>query len=178
VALVITVPYLSVLSKGNPVFGPATLWLFALGALLVPMLAAMGMLATIWANTTKGSMLVTLGLYLLMLLPSGTIRPSKVLTAYEIQRSLLIQSINPVDAMNSFLANVVVRDGPLAANWILLATPAVVGVAMLLLLFVVASPRLRLETTTWRKVRRLWQQVFPRKPSLALKRDPDAEARA
>lgn len=168
VALVITVPYLSVLSKGDPVFGPATLWLFALGALLVPTLAALGMLATIWANTTKGSMLVTLGLYLLMLLPSGTIRPSKVLTAAEIKRSLLIQSINPVDAMNTFLSNVVVRNAPPAENWLLLATPVVFGVAMLVLLFGVASPRLRLETTTWRKLRRLWQRLFPGKPSLAL----------
>jgi ABC-2 type transport system permease protein len=168
VALVITVPYLSVLSKGDPVFGPATLWLFALGGLLVPTLAALGMLATIWANTTKGSMLVTLGLYLLMLLPSGTIRPSKVLTAAEIKRSLLIQSVNPVDAMNTFLSNVIVRNGPLAENWVLLATPAVFGVAMLVLVFGLAGPRLRLETTTWRKLRRLWQGLFPRKPSLAL----------
>src|SRR3989475_4908606 len=47
VALLVTVPYLAVLSKGNPVFWPATLWLFALGCLLVPALAAMGRLASI-----------------------------------------------------------------------------------------------------------------------------------
>jgi ABC-2 type transport system permease protein len=168
VALVITVPYLFVLSKGNPVFAPATLWLFVLGGLLVPALAAMGMLATIWANTTKGSMLVTLALYLLMLLPAEIIRPGKVMTASEMKKSLIIQSVNPVDAMNKFLGRIIVLDVPPAEHVMLLAMPAVFGVFMLFLLFFVAGPRLRLETGTAHTLRRYREKLFPRKPSLAL----------
>jgi ABC-type transport system involved in multi-copper enzyme maturation permease subunit len=168
VALLITVPYLFVLSKGNPVFGPATVWLFVLGGLLVPALAAMGMLATIWANTTKGSMLVTLALYLMMLLPAEIIRPGKVMTAHELQKSLIIQSVNPVDAVNKFLGRVIVLDAAPAQNWAMLTMPAVVGAFVLVLLFAVAAPGLRLETDTARRLRRTWERLVPRKPSIAL----------
>jgi ABC-type transport system involved in multi-copper enzyme maturation permease subunit len=168
IALVVTVPYLFVLSKGNPVFGVATLWLFVIGGLLVPALAAMGMLATIWSNTTKSSMLVTLGLYLMMLLPAEIIRPGKVMTASELKKSLIIQSVNPVDAINKFLGRIIVLDAPPAEHWMLLAMPTLVGVFLLIVLFGVASPRLRLETTTWRRLRRAWQRLVPRKPTLAL----------
>jgi ABC-type transport system involved in multi-copper enzyme maturation permease subunit len=168
IALVVTVPYLFVLSKGDPVFQAATLWLFVIGGLLVPALAALGLLATIWSNTTKSSMLVTLALYLLMLLPAEIIRPGKVMTASELKKSLIIQSLNPVDAINKFLGRILVLDAPPAENWSLLAMPALFGLFVLVLVFAVASPRLRLETTTWRRMRQLWQRLVPRKPSVAL----------
>jgi ABC-2 type transport system permease protein len=168
IALVVTVPYLFVLSKGDPVFQAATLWLFVIGGLLVPALAALGLLATIWSNTTKSSMLVTLALYLLMLLPAEIIRPGKVMTASEMTKSLIIQSVNPVDAINKFLGRILVLNAPPAEHWTLLAMPALFGLFVLVLVFALASPRLRLETTTWRRMRRLWQRLVPRKPSVAL----------
>jgi ABC-2 type transport system permease protein len=159
VALVITVPYLAVLSKGDPVFGAATLWLFVLGGLLVPALAALGMLASIWSHSTKASMLVTLALYLMMLLPAEIIRPGKVMTAAELRKSLLIQSINPIDAVSKFLGRVLVLDAPPGEQWLLLSMPVAVGVVVLVLLFAVASPRLRLEAGTGQRLRALWSRV-------------------
>jgi ABC-type transport system involved in multi-copper enzyme maturation permease subunit len=159
VALVLTVPYLAVLSKGDPVFVPAMLWLFALGSLLVPALAAMGMLASLWCNTTKISMAVTFMLYLLMLLPAEIIRPGKVMTAAEMRKALVFQSINPIDAITKFLGRVLVYNAPPGDHWLLLSTPVVIGVVALVLVFAVAGPRLRLEAATGRKFRALWSRL-------------------
>jgi ABC-2 type transport system permease protein len=159
VALAITVPYLYVLSKGDPVFLPATLWLVAFGVLLVPALAAMGMLASIWCNTTKISMAVTFALYLLMLLPAEIIRPGKVMTAAEMRKALVFQSINPIDAITKFLGRVLVYDAPPGDHWLLLTTPVLIGAVVLVLLFTVAGPRLRLEATAGRKLRAWWSRV-------------------
>ncbi len=158
-ALLITVPYLAVLSKDDPVFWPAVLWLFVLGGLLVPALAAVGMLASIWCNNTKISMAVTFALFLLMLLPSEIIRPGKVMTASEMRRALVFQSINPIDAVTKFLGRVLVLDAPPGDHWLLLTTPALVGVVVLVLLFAVAGPRLSLESTVGRRLRTLWARA-------------------
>ena len=157
-ALVITVPYLAVLSKGDPVCWPAMFWLFVIGGPLVPALAAMGMLASIWSNTTRMSMLVTFALYLLMLLPAEIIRPGKVMTAGELRKALVLQAINPLDAITKFLGRVLVLDAPPGAHWPLLSTPVALGAFVLVLLFTVASPRLRLEPTMGRRFRMLWRR--------------------
>lgn len=172
VALTITIPYLAVLSKGDPVFGPATSWLFLMGALLLP-LAALGMLASIWCNTTKISMLVSFALYLLMLLPAEIIRPGKIMTAAELKKALAFQSINPFDAMAKFLGQVLMFEKPPGEHWLLLTTPILLGTIVLLLLFAVAAPRLRLEATTGRWLRRLWSRA-PRAAPKSAVREPAA----
>ena len=177
VALLVTVPYLAVLSKGNPVFWPATLWLFALGCLLVPALAAMGMLASIWSKTTKMSMVWTFALYLLMLLPAEIVRPGKIMTAGELRKALVFQSINPIDAITKFLGRVLVYDLPPGDHWLLLSTPVAIGVVVLVLLFAVAGPRLRLEATTGRKLRALWSRVSRPAPRVAPRPAPSSSAR-
>jgi ABC-2 type transport system permease protein len=158
-ALAITVPYLAVLSKDDPVFRPALLWLFLLGGLLVPALAAMGMLVSIWCNNTKISMAVTFALFLLMLLPSEIVRPGKVMTAGELRKALVFQSINPIDAITKFLGRVLVLDAPPGEHWLLLTTPALIGVVVLVLLFAVAGPRLSLESTAGHKLRALFTRA-------------------
>lgn len=172
VALTITIPYLAVLSKGDPVFGPATFWLFLMGALLLP-LAALGMLASIWCNTTKISMLVSFALYLLMLLPAEIIRPGKIMSAAELKKALAFQSINPFDAIAKFLGQVLLFEKAPGEHWLLLTTPVVLGTIVLLLLFAVAGPRLRLEATTGRWLRRLWSRA-PRAAPKAAVREPAA----
>jgi ABC-type transport system involved in multi-copper enzyme maturation permease subunit len=173
VALMITVPYLIVLSKGEPILGPAIGWLFFFGGLLVPALAAMAMLVSICCNTTKISMLVSFALYLLMLLPAEIIRPGKVMTAGELKKALVYQSINPIDAITKFLGRVLVFDQPPGENWLLLSTPVFIGAVVLVLLFGVASPRLRLEATVGRRLRALWSRA-PRPAPKAAVRAPAA----
>ena len=161
VALALTVPYLAVLSRGEPVFWPATLWLFALGFSLLPALAAVGMLASLWCNTTKISMAVTFMLYLLMLLPAEIIRPGKIMSVAEMRKALVFQSVNPLDAISKFLSRNLVYEAPIGDHWLLLATPILIGGIVLVLLFGVAGPRLSLEATTARKLRALWSRVAP-----------------
>ena len=163
VALALTVPYLAVLSRGEPVFTPATIWLFVLGFSLLPALAAVGMLASLWCNTTKISMAVTFMLYLLMLLPAEIIRPGKIMSVAEMRKALAFQSVNPIDAITKFLGRILVYEQPIGDHWLLLITPILIGVIVLGLLFGVAGPRLSLEATTARKLRALWSTFFPAK---------------
>jgi len=170
VAVLITIPYIAVLSKDSPVLWPTVLWLALLAGLLVPALAAMGMLTSIWSNSTKVSMAITFALFLLMLLPSEIMRPGKVMTAAELRKALVFQSINPIDAMTKFLGRVLVLDLPPGEHWLLLTTPIVMGAITLVLLFVVAGPRLRLESTVGVRLRALWTRL----PRAARVRKPPA----
>jgi ABC-2 type transport system permease protein len=120
-------------------------------------LAAMGMLASIWCNNTKISMAVTFALFLLMLLPSEIIRPGKVMTAAEMRKALVFQSINPIDAITKFLGRVLVLDAPPGEHWLLLTTPALIGVVVLVLLFGFAGPA---SDRRGRKLRALWTGVL------------------
>jgi ABC-2 type transport system permease protein len=156
VALVITVPYLAVLSQGDPMFWPATFWLFVFGHLFVPALAAIGMLTSIWFGTTRTSLLVALAIYLIMLIPSQMLRPGMVVTVSEARRALMIQAIDPVDAMVKFFGYVVVLGARPADHWGLMVTPALVGTAILVLLFAVATRRIGLEPATGGRWRTLW----------------------
>jgi ABC-2 type transport system permease protein len=153
VALALSVPYWVVLSKGDPVIARALLWGLPLGALLALALAAVGMLVSIWSNTNRTSMLVSIGLYLLLLLPTHLARPGKVVTAEEIKRVALLQSVNPFDAISAFLANVIVHDAPAAQGTFLLAMPIVFVVVVLGILLVAGAPSLRLYARSARKTR-------------------------
>jgi ABC-type transport system involved in multi-copper enzyme maturation permease subunit len=179
VALLITIPYVAVLCKGNPVFWPTVLWLAVLAGLLVPALAAMGLLTSIWSNSTKVSMAVTFALFLLMLLPSEIMRPGKVMTAAELRKALVFQSINPIDAMTKFLGRVLVLDMPPGQHWFLLTTPIMMGAVTLVLLFGVAGPRLRLESTVGLRLRAWWtRRMQSTRPPRRRRKDalpPEAE---
>ncbi|HTE66574.1 MAG TPA: ABC transporter permease subunit [Candidatus Binatia bacterium] len=153
VALAISVPYWAVLAKGDPVFGQALLWSLVLGGALVPALAAIGLLVSMLCNTTKASMLVCLGLYLPMLMAAETFRPTKVVTAAEAQKGLVLQAVNPVAAVHGFLTRTLVYDASLSQVAPLLLPLAVFVVLALVLVFGYASPRLSLEAGTARRLR-------------------------
>ena len=70
VALAVAIPYWVVLSKGDASLGQALLWGPLVGTLLAPAFAGLGMLVSVWCNSNKTSMLVSVGLYLVLILPS------------------------------------------------------------------------------------------------------------
>ena len=140
VALAIVVPYLKLLSQGNEVFGHAVLWGAVLGSLLAPAFTALGMFVSFWCNTNKTSMFVSLGLYLLFLLPTQL--PGRAQTG---AMGLFFQWVNPMQAPNFFLARILVNNRTLDESWLWFTTPVVFGLLMLALLFWYASPNLRLE---------------------------------
>jgi ABC-type transport system involved in multi-copper enzyme maturation permease subunit len=154
VALAVSIPYWGVLAKGDPVFGTAVLWSLVLGGVLVPALAAVGLLVSIACNTTKASMLVCLGLYLPMLMAAEIFRPGKVMTASEARKGLVLQSVNPLAAVHGFLSEVLVYDAPLGRTWARLVPVAAFAAVAFVLVFAYASPRLRLEAGTATRLRR------------------------
>ncbi len=143
VAMLIAIPYMSVLSQGNEVFAPAVLWAALLGTILAPAFTAMGMLASFWANSNKTSLFTALGLYVLFLLPSQL--PGRAQTGVA---GSLLQQANPIAATNHFMSKILVNNRTLDEWWPFLISPVALAVIVYGLLFLYAAPRLRLEGGT------------------------------
>jgi ABC-type transport system involved in multi-copper enzyme maturation permease subunit len=140
VALAIAIPYLRVLSQGDEIFGPTILWGGITGTLLALAYTGVGMLASFWANTNKTSYFVSLGLYILFLVPAQL--PGSAQTGAAGQ---FLQWINPLAAVNHFLSKHLVNYRPLSEYWTWLTAPVVFFILVLGLLFLYAGPGLRLE---------------------------------
>lgn len=139
-ALAITVPYMAVLAQGDEIFGMALLWGGLVGSALVLAFTGLGMLVSFWSNTNKTSYFVSLGLYLLFFLPTQW--PGPVQKGYV---GKLVQRINPMEASNEFLAKHLVNNRTLGEFWTWLTSPVMFAIIVLGLLFLYASPGLRLE---------------------------------
>ncbi len=140
VAMLITIPYMKVLSQGNEVFDFALPWGALTGTLLAPAFTAIGMLASFWTNSNKTSLFTGLGLYVLFLLPSQL--PGRAQTG---QMGSLLQQVNPIASTNHFLSKILVNNRTLGEWWPFLIAPVVLSVLVYALLFLYAPPSLRLE---------------------------------
>jgi len=163
-AMVLSIPYMVTLSQGDAVLGSALLWGALTGSLLAIAFTGLGMLVSIWSNSNKISLFVSLLIYLLCLLPSqlpGQVQATPALT--------FIQTVDPVEATNQFLQKTLVNSqpqvgsavdpGPMGQVWIFLAGSAVVTALILGLLFLVAAPRLRLEGEGASMIRPIWNRM-------------------
>lgn len=168
-ALAISIPYWAVLSKGDPVFGQALLWGTVLGTLLVPAVAGLGMLVSLWSNTNKGSMFVSLGLFLLMLIPTELQRPGRTATAAEIKRAAVYLWTNPWDGAASFLGNVLMFGARPAAVAYQLTLSVGFPLLVLAALFVYGHRGLRLEAGVATRLQAAWRRWTTWKPAAALK---------
>ena len=153
VALVISVPYLSVLSQGDEVFGQAMLWGALLGSVLAPAYAGLGMLVSFWSNSNKTSFFVSLGMYILFLVPAQL--PGRAQTGVSGQ---FLQWVNPVAAVNHFLSKILTNNRTVEEFWPWLQSPVVFALLILGLLFLYAAPALRLDagraSKSWSRWRR------------------------
>ncbi len=140
VAMILAVPYLTVLSQGDPVLGPALLWGALLGTLVTIAFTGVGMLASIWSGSNRTSLFVSLLVYLLALLPAQL--PGEFQTTAV---GALIQATNPLEAVRLFLQRHLVEGLPLEEVRPLLVAPTIVLVLILGLLLWFAAPRLGLE---------------------------------
>jgi len=159
VALAIAIPYWVVLSRGDAVFGQAVIWGVVLGTLLAPALAGVGMLVSLLSKSNKTSMLVSLCLFLLIILPIELTRPGKVMTAFEIRRAAFYDLVNPWSATSRFLGKVLVDNLPLGEVWFFLLLPVVFTAFVLVLLFMYARRGLRLDAETASRVRSFWARL-------------------
>jgi ABC-type transport system involved in cytochrome c biogenesis permease component len=150
VAPLIAVPYWIVLAKGDPVLGPTALWALVLGTLLAPAFAGIGMLVSIWCNSNKTSMLVSLGLFLLLVLPAG-FGPTERGVALHL-RSDFLQWVNPMAATARLLQATAVTHSSMEDVWAWMTTPVLFPIVVLTLLIMLAGPGLRLDAGS----SRLW----------------------
>jgi ABC-2 type transport system permease protein len=158
VALAISIPYWVVLSKGDEVLRQALLWGPLVGSILAPALAGLGMIVSIWSNTNKTSMLVSLGSYLLLLLPTEQMAgPAKIQrTTDQWFRAEFLDWVNPVAATSRFLFKILVNNLPPAELWFWFTMPVLFAVCVLVLLFAYASPGLRLDAGTASRFQSYW----------------------
>jgi len=139
-ALIIAIPYLRVLAQGDEILGPAILWGALLGSVLVPAYTGLGMLVSFWSSTNKTSYFVSLGIYILFLVPAQL--PGRAQTGAAGQ---FLQWVNPFAAANHFLSKHLVNYRTVAEFWTWLISPVAFAVLVLGLLFLYAAPGLRLE---------------------------------
>ncbi len=158
-AWAITIPYWSVLSQGDEVFGQAVVEGAILGTIMAIGITGLGMLVSFWSHTNRTSYFVSLGLYLVFLVPAQL--PGRAQTGAVGQ---FLQWVNPTAATNHFLSKTLVNNRTPDEFWPWLTTPVLFAVLVLGLLFLYAGPGLRLEAG---RASRLWSFVGRLAGSLA-----------
>jgi ABC-2 type transport system permease protein len=159
VAFLIAIPYLYIISQGDEVLLPAILWGALLGTVLVLAYNGLGMLVSFWSSSNKVSYFVSLGLYILFLVPAQL--PGRAQTGAAGQ---FLQWVNPLAAVNHFLSKHLVNYRTVAEFGTWLISPAVFAILVLGLLLLFAGPGLRLEAG---KSSRFWS-FLARKAGLAV----------
>jgi hypothetical protein len=154
IALLIAIPYLYVVAQGDEVLAPAIFWGAVTGSMLVPAYTGLGMLVSFWSSSNKVSYFVSLGIYILFLVPAQL--PGRAQTGAAGQ---FLQWVNPLAAVNHFLSKHLVNYRTVAEFWKWLISPAVFCFLVLSILFFYAAPGLRLEAG---KSSKFWKAVARR----------------
>jgi len=131
---------MTVLAQGDAVLRPAILWGALIGTVLAPAFTALGMLVSYWCNTNKTSLFISLGVYILMLLPAQL--PGRAQTG---AAGSFLQKANPMASHAHYLSKVLVNNRTFEEFWGWLVAPALFAGVIFLLLVVYAGPGLRLE---------------------------------
>ncbi|HSR43935.1 MAG TPA: ABC transporter permease subunit [Acidimicrobiia bacterium] len=139
-ALVLSLPYWALLSQGDEAFGLGALWGSILGSLLVPALAAIGMLVSSRSNTNRTSMFVSLGIYLLILVPTQLPGSAQAGSAGQ-----LLKKVSPMEATYHFLEKIIVNSRTVGELTAFLIAPAALAVLAIGTLLFYSPPRLGLE---------------------------------
>jgi ABC-2 type transport system permease protein len=139
-AMAVTIPCLLVVSQGDPILVPSIKWVGFVGTLLVIGFTGLGMLVSFWSTSNRTSLFTSLTIYLLFLLPA--------LLPGQAQKGLVgkfFQRSNPLAGADEFLEKVIVNNRSLHDYGTWLKGPVVFPIIVIVLLFVYAAPRLRLE---------------------------------
>lgn len=140
VTLLLSVPYVWVLGQGDDSIGNGLMLGALLGGLLAIAFTGLGMAVSIWSTSNRVSLFTSLLIYLVFLIPTQF--PG---SAQKGDLGYLVQQLNPLQASSEFLEKVLVNNRTVSekAPYLMAAIYAAVGV--LVLLFLVAAPRLRLD---------------------------------
>ena len=140
VALLIAIPFLKMLSQGDPVFGQSLYWGGIVGSLLAVGFTGLGMLVSFWSNSNRVSFFVSLGIYLVILLP--TTWPGRAVRGFVAK---FFQRMNPLEGTNELLEKILVNNRPFSQYEIWLRTPEVFAALMVGILLLYAGSRLRID---------------------------------
>jgi ABC-2 type transport system permease protein len=140
VALLLSVPYVVVLGQGDIALGPALVWAAVLGSLLIVSFTGVGMLVSMWSNSSRTSLFVSLLVYLLSLLPAqlpGEFEATPI--------GALVQASIPLEGVRQFMLKGFVEVRPVEELWVLLYAPLAWAILVVGAVFLYAAPRLGLE---------------------------------
>lgn len=139
IALLLAIPFFKLQSQGDPVFGQALYWGGIVGTLLAIGFTGLGMIVSFWTNSNKVSFFVSLGLYLIVLLP--TTWPGRAVRGAVAK---FFQRMNPLEGSNELLEKILVNNRSYAqyATWF--RTPEIFAIVVVVILLVFAGSRLRI----------------------------------
>jgi ABC-2 type transport system permease protein len=140
IALLIATPFLKVLSQGDPIFGQSLYWGGLVGTLLAIGFTGLGMLVSFWSNSNKVSFFVSLGIYLIVLLP--TTWPGRAVRGAVAK---FFQRMNPLEGTNELLEKILVNNRPFSQYAVWFRTPEVFAALVVVILLVYAGSRLRID---------------------------------
>ena len=149
ISLVISIPYLLVLSQGDEAFGIALRWGGLLGTIVVPAFTAFGLLVSLWSASNKASLFVSLTFFLLVFLPVQF--PGSAQTGV---MGRMLKQLNPMEGIDHFLEKMIVNNRTLQELWIYIIASIVFAILVLGVLFLFAAPRICLDGGVPIKVRR------------------------
>jgi ABC-2 type transport system permease protein len=154
VALVITLPFMVLLSQGSGAWSTALLWGAVVGPLLIPAFTAVGVIVSLWCNSNKTSFLIGLGIFLVFILMGQVLGTTQIGLWGQ-----LLRWVNPIPAGFDFLSQLIVSHGTFDEFWTSLESPLVFSVAVLGLLFFYFGPRLNIEGKMVRDMSELWSRI-------------------
>lgn len=138
-ALLIAIPFFLMLAQGDPVFGQALFLGGIVGSLLAIGFTGLGMLVSFWSNSNRASFFVSLGIYLVLLLPSSW--PGRTVRGAVAK---FFQRVNPLEGVNEILEKILINNRSFAEYELWMRTPEVFAGLVVLLLFFYAASRVRI----------------------------------
>jgi len=150
-AFIIAIPTFKILSQGDVIFSQGLFWGGILGTVMVLGYVGLGMLASFWSNSNKTSYFVSLGIYILFLVPAQL--PG---TAQTGAMGQFLQWVNPIAAVNHFLSKILVNNIKFSEFWTWLEAPVGFTIIVLGVLFLYAASGLRLEEG---RANKFWSRI-------------------
>jgi ABC-2 type transport system permease protein len=142
VALLISVPYVVVLAQGDIALVPALLWATILGSLVAVAYTGFGILVSMWSDSSRTSLFVSLLAYIVSLLPAQL--PTEFLAT---PIGAVVKATNPLEAARQFMLKGFIEARPVEELWVLLYAPLALTALVLFVVFLYAAPRLGLVGT-------------------------------
>ncbi|MCA9936686.1 MAG: ABC transporter permease subunit, partial [Anaerolineales bacterium] len=140
VALLLATVHLSILAPNPAAFKLALLLGGAMGSLLVISFTGFGVLLSLWSDSNRTSLFVSLFISIMFLIPTQF--PGTAQTGFMGQ---LVKRINPMESVNHFVEKLLVNNRTFAemASWT--AAPILFAIIVFVVLFGHSAPRLALE---------------------------------